>query len=71
MQRKQSFCWVHFLKLEKQNEGVDTFLSRFTNDFNVLHGNFKKLLCDEGRHIHLRERDNDVKTTNGSPVRRF
>lgn len=31
-----------------------TFLSCFANYFNVLHGNFKKLSCDERCHIHLR-----------------
>lgn len=50
------FSGLPFLKLEPQHEGADTFLSRFANDFNVLHGNFKKLLCDDGRHIHLRDR---------------
>lgn len=33
-----------------------TFLSGFANYFNVLHGNFEKLLCDEGCHVHLRSR---------------
>ena len=36
-----------------------TFLPGFAYDFNMLHGNFKKLLCDEGCHIHL-GRENNV-----------
>lgn len=37
-----------------------TLLPCFANNFNVLHGDFKELLCDERCHIHLRERETSL-----------
>lgn len=54
--KKKVLLGILFFKLKGFRKGLCTFLSCFANDFNVLHGNFKKLFCDEGRHIHLRHR---------------
>lgn len=54
--KKKNFVGLPLFKLKLFKKEVRTFLSCFANDFNVLHGNFKKLFCDEGRHIHLRQR---------------
>lgn len=54
--KKKVLLGFPFFKLKCFRKGVGTFLSCFANDLNVFHGNFKKLFCDEGGHIHLRQR---------------
>lgn len=63
--RKVVCCFFYGAHKEKTEKWVihvsDTFLSCFADYFNVLHGNFKKLLCNEGCHVHLREKERILK----------
>lgn len=45
------------LAKKKRPNVSGTSLSRLADYFNVLHGNFEELSRDEGRHIHLREKE--------------
>lgn len=60
--KKVLLGFLFFSKQKYFKKEVRTFLSCFANDFNVLHGNFKKLFSDERRHIHLRQRQKNVTT---------
>lgn len=68
-------CCLFFYGEHKETQWMmhmrNTFLSCFAYYFNVLHGNFKKLLCDEGCDIHLREKKLKIIIVQSISIQRF
>ena len=57
-EQRGSFTDFFMVLAKKKRPNVSgTSLSRLADYFNVLHGNFEELSRDEGRHIHLREKE--------------